>query len=393
MSHVRTHIGISVLGIALLLFCARIPNSSAEPLVTDAAITEKKQEITAITQQISEIEQKIRAAESQKVTLESQLELLQNRIAKTLLQLSETRAQIDLIQAEIHFTERAILDLEAKMERQRELITHIIQQIQGQDNTLAIELFYGSEQFSSLLDTVQKLQQVNGDLTRAVTEAKASRDHLASLRATQDEKREQLRVFEEGLEKEQLQLTEETEAKQSVLTATQKSEKTFQTLVQNLKQEQVVIQNEIHALQTRLEQKIKPSDRIDGGLLVWPVDPGKRGVSATFHDPTYPFRNLFEHSGIDLPAPSGTPVRSAASGYVAWTRRGAQYGNYIMIIHSDGIATLYAHLSRVDVVADQFVPRGGQIGLVGSTGLSTGPHLHFEVRKEGIPTDPIPYLQ
>ena len=69
-----------------------------------------------------------------------------------------------------------------------------------------------------------------------------------------------------------------------------------------------------------------------------------------------------------------------------------QYGNYVMIIHSDGIATLYAHLSRIDVVADQFLPRGGQVGAVGMTGLTTGPHLHFEVRKNGIPTDPLPYL-
>ena len=68
------------------------------------------------------------------------------------------------------------------------------------------------------------------------------------------------------------------------------------------------------------------------------------------------------------------------------------YGNYVMVIHTNGIATLYAHLSRIDVVADQFVSRGDIIGAVGSTGFSTGPHLHFEVRLNGIPTDPLSYL-
>ena len=101
---------------------------------------------------------------------------------------------------------------------------------------------------------------------------------------------------------------------------------------------------------------------------------------------------MFEHSGLDLPAASGTLVLSAATGYVAWTKNGRLYGNYVMVIHASGVSTLYAHLSRIDVVADQFVARGDQIGAVGSTGLSTGPHLHFEVRKNGIPTNPLDYL-
>ena len=90
---------------------------------------------------------------------------------------------------------------------------------------------------------------------------------------------------------------------------------------------------------------------------------------------------------------AGDGCSAAAPGYVAWSRVGRQYGNYVMIIHTNGLATLYAHLSRSFVSADQFVQRGEEIGAVGSTGLSTGPHLHFEVRKNGIPTDPIPFLR
>ena len=134
------------------------------------------------------------------------------------------------------------------------------------------------------------------------------------------------------------------------------------------------------------------SDEVgDSSALSWPLSPEK-GISALFHDPTYPFRHLFEHPGLDLPAPTGTPVKAVAPGYVAWVKVGRQYGNYIMIIHANGTATLYAHLSRTDVEPDQFVARGKVIGAVGSTGLSTGPHLHFEVRKNGIPTNPLNYL-
>jgi murein DD-endopeptidase MepM/ murein hydrolase activator NlpD len=153
-------------------------------------------------------------------------------------------------------------------------------------------------------------------------------------------------------------------------------------------------------LQGEIEAKLDDSDDKAGGssVMSWPVDPTYRGISTTFHDPTYPFRHLFEHSGIDIPQQQGSDVTAAAPGYVAWTRTGSMYGNYIMVIHSNGLATLYAHLSKVLVKQDDFVGRGdviarsgGQPGAPGA-GLSTGPHLHFEVRKDGIPVDPMGYL-
>ena len=156
--------------------------------------------------------------------------------------------------------------------------------------------------------------------------------------------------------------------------------------------DQQFIDQQINALQSEIEGKLSASDQAgDNGAFSWPLIP-KKGLSTYFRDPTYPFRNLFEHSGIDLPAPTGTVVKSVAPGYVAWTRKGRQYGNYVMVIHANGVATLYAHLSRIDVEPDQFVGRGTVLGAVGSTGLSTGPHLHLEVRKNGIPTDPLNYL-
>lgn len=395
MSQNRVKIGLFLFGISVLVFfVGALPSHADESVLIDVqqSIQEKKTNIDQLNQQIEAYQKKIQDAQSQKVTLETELDLLQNRALKTQLQINETAAQIDLLNTEISNTELEILEMKQKLERQKELMITVIQKIQSQDNTLNIQIFYGSERFSTLLDTVQKLQQINSDLAQAVKDAKALKVSLEQAKADQEAKRIILATYEEELKENKLRLNEELEAKEVILATTRQSEKRFQTLVEELKQEQIFVQNQIRELQTRLEQRIQPSDEIGGGLLAWPLSPSSRRLSASFHDPTYPFRNLFEHSGIDIPAPKGTPVHSAAAGFVAWTRRGAQYGNYVMVIHSNGVATLYAHLSRIDVVADQFIPRGGQIGLVGSTGLSTGPHLHFEVRKEGIPTDPMLYL-
>ena len=98
------------------------------------------------------------------------------------------------------------------------------------------------------------------------------------------------------------------------------------------------------------------------------------------------------HPGIDLGAPAGTPIHAAGTGTVVWCGWMSGYGNLVMIDHHNGLATAYGHQSRIAVGCNQQVTAGQVIGYVGSTGFSTGPHLHFEVRLNGTPVDPLGYL-
>ncbi|MBV8160936.1 MAG: M23 family metallopeptidase [Acidimicrobiia bacterium] len=120
--------------------------------------------------------------------------------------------------------------------------------------------------------------------------------------------------------------------------------------------------------------------------LNWPV-PGRI---------TSPFGDHRNHPGVDLHAAMGDPVAAAGDGTVVLAGMApagfAGYGNLVMIDHGGGIATLYAHLSRVDVTMGEVVRQGQLLGAVGATGVATGPHLHFEVRVDNKPTDPVPWL-
>jgi murein DD-endopeptidase MepM/ murein hydrolase activator NlpD len=98
------------------------------------------------------------------------------------------------------------------------------------------------------------------------------------------------------------------------------------------------------------------------------------------------------HPGIDIGVPTGTPIHAAGSGTVIWCGWMSGYGNLVMIDHHNGLATLYGHQSRIAVSCNQQVSTGETIGYVGCTGFCTGPHLHFEVRLNGTPVDPLGYL-
>jgi murein DD-endopeptidase MepM/ murein hydrolase activator NlpD len=173
------------------------------------------------------------------------------------------------------------------------------------------------------------------------------------------------------------------------------------------------VDSEITSLIDQVNQRL--TDRgetitlLNPGQLAWPIDPG-RGITAYFHDPTYPFRKIFEHPAIDIRAAHGTAVTAAGDGVVAiarrldWVRNSkgdilwSAY-NFVTIVHGGNLATVYGHLSQVAVNEGDTVRRGQVIGRSGATPgtagagrLTTGPHLHFEVRVNGIPDDPLKYL-
>jgi murein DD-endopeptidase MepM/ murein hydrolase activator NlpD len=126
------------------------------------------------------------------------------------------------------------------------------------------------------------------------------------------------------------------------------------------------------------------------GQMAWPLN---ARLSSPFGYRIHPiFKTRKMHTGIDLAAPSGTPIRAADGGTIVFAGWRGGYGKTVIVQHGNGLATLYAHLSSIKVGSGQSVGKGDVVGLVGSTGYSTGPHLHFEVRKNGSPVNPLSYL-
>ena len=148
---------------------------------------------------------------------------------------------------------------------------------------------------------------------------------------------------------------------------------------------------EIRAAEKELASQIAnvPSE---SGFL-WPL-PGRYNLSSLYGSRKHPVTGKANnHTGIDVPAPSGTPIQACKSGVVTTSTYNNSYGNYVVVSHSDGTSTLYAHMSRRNASKGQTVSQGQVIGYVGTTGSSTGNHLHLEIRVNGSRRDPINYFQ
>ncbi len=149
---------------------------------------------------------------------------------------------------------------------------------------------------------------------------------------------------------------------------------------------------EAQALTEKIRDMIDPGSDYVGGKFIWPA-PASRYITSYFGWRIHPVYNTYKyHSGIDIGAGSGTNVLAAASGRVIMSQTYGGYGNCIMIDHGGGIVTLYGHMSQRLVSTGQTVVAGSVIAKVGNTGVSTGPHLHFEVRENGTLVDPLGYV-
>lgn len=362
-------------------------------------VSDRQEAANELQKQIAGYKTRLQRLQSEKVSLQNELEILSNRMEETRLTLKSTKEERGTVATEIKILDLRLGDLETRLVEDREGLEAILVKMNVYDNDLALQMFFGADSFAELFERLEFLQNMTEDLQDTLADAKKEREDVAKIRTEKDGKRARLQKIESDLLAQKVMLESEENAKNSLLAASIESEDEFKQLLSETRQEQAFINQQIEELQDSIQQKLRGMDEVgDSSALSWPVNPSYKGISALFHDPTYPFRRLYEHSGVDIPEPVGTVVKAAAPGFVAWTKRGVSYGNYVMVMHSNGIATLYAHLSKISVKADDFVMRGQEIGRSGGrpgdpgAGLSTGPHLHFEVRRGGIPVDPMDYL-
>lgn len=323
----------------------------------------KKQE-NAVLQKIQEIEAEINKSEIEIENLQNKISTTENEITKTLTNL-----------------ETAENNIEGKQDVMGDRIN-----VMYKNGTIGyVEVLLNSKDFTDLLTNLDMIKRIMDHDVSLLKELKEQREIIEKEKISLENKKRQLVNLKSNVENEKNTLVVSRGRQERLRAELSQDKVALEEMLAQAQRDADKLVNELRSLESDSEYV--------GGELQWPV-PGHTRISSPFGNRIHPILNTQKfHSGIDIPAPSGQPVVAAGSGTVVSSSYLGSYGNAVIIDHGGGIMTLYAHNSRLLVSNGDKVSKGQRIALIGSTGGSTGPHLHFEVRKNGKYMNPISYVK
>jgi len=370
-------------------------------------IQTKEDNIKNLDNQKEIYEEKIEIKRTEANDLKGELSLLNNKINKREIEIETQEEEIGKADLSIKIIQLETLKKEEEMEETKNNLKELLITINGYDQKNYLEIIFLNSSLSDVFNHLQYLNIMQEKVSRNLQRIATVKDGLEAQENDLRYERQNVMSLKTELNGQKIQLISEQEINQALLSETRGAEWKFQSLLAEIITEQQNTENEIADLERQAREKIatEKEKRIEDmekeGIIVfsWPVPFEK--ITCSFHDPDYPFRSwIGEHSGTDMRAAQGTLVRASASGYVARAKKGGvgQY-SYIMIIHNNSFSTVYGHMSKVLVKENQYVKRGevigwsgGMPGTPGAGRFCTGPHLHFEVRLNGIPVNAEDYL-
>ena len=338
--------------------------------------------ISVIDDERAKVERKVAALDGEIAALNADIAVVQDRLVRTQEELAVISDELneilgDLVERTDLFTERAVAIYKA-------------------GPAAYLESILSSSDMAELLDRYEYYEsalEADNELIESITVLRQETDQK---RAQVERRRGLIVKDKKRLEKDKAEVAAIRNRKADSLASLNKLLDAKETLVAQIdstRKSYEAAQARIEADSEQIEDLLAGTGPGPGGSgqLAWPV---AGSVSSPFGWRTHPiFGDLRLHAGIDISAVYGATVYSADRGTVSFAGVMGGYGNVVVVDHGGGLATTYNHLSAFSVSSGQSVGRSQPVGAVGCTGYCTGPHLHFEVRVNGIPVDPMPYLQ
>ena len=355
---------------------------------TRAKIVAAKKHKASLTDQIAALDGSLAAVDGQLARLGDQIDAVGEKLETTREKLGLLREQLRLKRLELEKAEKK-LALELDYFQQRIVITY-----KTSDLTY-VDVVLESTSFEDLITRMSMVRDFIAGDNDLVGRLQATRD-------TVEREKQAIAGRESAVQKAVADLQQQND-ELAALRAAQAAQQAASLALRKQKNGTLSsVENNLALLERQEDQLLAESNALSGvingssgggggtGSLIWPVSgPVTSSFGWRIH-PILGYRKL--HTGIDIGAGYGAPIHAADSGTVIYATWMSGYGNVIIIDHGRGISTLYAHQSSLAVGNGARVSRGQTIGYVGSTGFSTGPHLHFEVRLNGNPVDPMAYL-
>lgn len=355
--------------------------------------------VSAFGNDVDRLNEEIEEKNEETKETSNQLSGVQKQQKSVIVQLKETEAQIEKVEKEIEDLEIEISDAEENISVTLEQLTEAEENITNNNDALSsrlsimykngnigyLEVLLSSKNFTEMLSNIDMIKRIINSDVELLKFMKEQRDIIESKKIQLEIKRSKLLSFKNDVEGKQERLIVSRGNQDRLRKELLKDEQELRALLDKH-------QRDAERLEKELTKLLSAGEYV-GGEMQWPA-PGFTRITSPFGYRIHPIlRTRRMHSGIDIATPRGTTIVAATRGTVVFSGVFGGYGRTIIIDHGGGIMTLYAHNSRLLVKVGQKVLRGQRVALAGSTGMSTGPHLHFEVRKNAKVVDPIPWVK
>jgi murein DD-endopeptidase MepM/ murein hydrolase activator NlpD len=349
-------------------------------------IEDLKKKKEDVEKQAEMYKDKIEELKSQTKDVEAQIEELDKQMDIAANELEKVEKELETINKEIEKTTEELEKAEKNIEEKQDVFNERLRVMYKKGSVGFLEVLLASADIGDFLARQNMIQAIVDHDTQLIRYMKEQKDIVEQKSVELKAQRASLEATKTAWENRNNELLQASRAKQLLMEDYEKDIKEAERLYDEHIQEA-----------KKYESKIAQMQRVNGpysgGKMGWPV-PGHSSISSYFGyriHPIYKVKKL--HTGLDIPAPLGTNVVAAADGEVIYSGTLGTYGKAVIIDHGGGIVTLYGHNSYLVVSEGDKVSRGDVIAKVGNTGVSTGPHCHFEVRENGVYVDPIPWLK
>lgn len=366
----------------------------------------KAEQISDLKTKMNQLAGSIKAAEKNKDQIKSQQVVNSNALENIKHDIDATKNEILDINNQINESEKKIKDKENEIElkqkeyeKRKKVFDDRLVDIYKNGDTSILDVLFGSSDFSDMLTRFEYMNYIAAKDKNLLEEVKSMKEVLEAEKNLLNDERNHLSILKTQVESKVALLKQQESEKQETAQKLMEQEKELSKQIARMNADSAAIGNQIAAIQ-RQQAAIRAASRKSFHLsstksaqgFFWPV-PSSHMITSPYGYRSTPFGGYGEfHMGVDIAAPMGTPVVASRSGTIIIQVYHPSYGNYIVIDHGDSFSTVYAHLSGFACSAGQEVRAGQVIGFIGTTGASTGPHLHFEVRINGQHTNPLDYI-
>ncbi len=354
--------------------------------VYGSSVEDLKNKQKQVNDQIKDAKNAIISIENKTKDISKEIADLDKKMDIAATELTEVEDELENLELRIKETEDELEVAANNIEEKQEVFGQRLRVMYKTGNVGYLEVLLASADISDFLSRTDMLKSIAKHDTDLIKFMKEQRETIEEKKKDLEDQKQAVEVSKSKLEIRRRDLAKVSREKEDMMTKYTSDLKALEKEIDKHNEEAKQLEAEI----VKLQRKTGP---YEGGQMEWPV-PGYSRISSPYGYRIHPILKTKKlHTGIDIPAPTGSKIVAATAGTVIYAGTLGGYGKAIMIDHGGGIVTLYGHNSTLVASEGQDVVRGQQIAKAGSTGMSTGPHCHFEVRENGAYIDPMPYLK